>query len=721
TGMKSGKLLKVWLIGLCLSAACGTSDGGTGPAATTYNLAIQSGDAQFGTKSGALVEPLQVVLSDAVTKSPVSGVVVTWSIVEGTGASLSTTTSSTNSAGVASTLLTLGPVAGTYRVQATTAKIVGAAPRFTAHAVDVPSIASISQVSARAGDTVTIIGSNFSMTIDDNIVLFGGFRGKTVSATATQLRAVVPLCVPTRAVGVQALLGAVSSNTVSLSVSGSTASALSMLRGEVRVFTDPNELACFRLPGGILGMSMLLVPQNYSEVVGSVTNIQVTGLTGSTTAASFAAPITLLQPMLDVASAWEMHLRRNEQQMSRGPVASLRPNPSTIAAACAGAVGDRCTFQVLDKDNKFQTVTAEIKVLTAHSIIAQDITAPANGLTAADFTSLGNVFEDPIYSTDIATFGNVSDLDHNNRVVILLTPLVNALTDKGTSGFIAGFFYGCDLLTKAACSGSNEGEIFYALTADPTGVFSDARSRTGVLASLPPVIAHEFQHMINFGLRGNSTDALWLSEGMAHHAEDVVADVFEQRGDFANASSFRAQNTLRANRFLRTTTATSLVGEDEVGTLEQRGAAWLFVKYLAVQYGNAILKQLSSSKLSSVTNVTTQAAKSWTSLLSDWSIAIWADDAPELAGATLKKEHTFPGINLRQRLANNDGSYPLKPTTYAFEDFVFKATLPASAQAYLQATATGGAPKQLNLSYTGSLGGAFAINAAPQLSILRVQ
>ena len=75
--------------------------------------------------------------------------------------------------------------------------------------------------------------------------------------------------------------------------------------------------------------------------------------------------------------------------------------------------------------------------------------------------------------------------------------------------------------------------------------------------------------------------------------------------------------------------------------------------------------------------------------MSDWSIAIWADDAPELIGATLKKEHTFPGVNLRQRLANSNGSYPLLPQAYAFEDFVFTATLPASAEAYLMATAAG--------------------------------
>ena len=33
------------------------------------------------------------------------------------------------------------------------------------------------------------------------------------------------------------------------------------------------------------------------------------------------------------------------------------------------------------------------------------------------------------------------------------------MTDRGASGFIAGFFYGCDLVGRSLCTGTNSAEI----------------------------------------------------------------------------------------------------------------------------------------------------------------------------------------------------------------------------------------------------------------------
>jgi hypothetical protein len=542
-----------------------------------------------------------------------------------------------------------------------------------------------------------------------------------VTATSTQLRAIVPLCVPTRQVEVQAMLGAVASNPTSLSVTGTTVSALALARGETKLFADPNELGCFRLPGGVANFSILLVPQNASQVIGSFSVFELTGLVSSNPVAATA--VRALQGTTDVASDFEFRIRAKERDLLRNPSVSYKVQPSlSSVAACGGtpSLGSRCDFQVINKEDKFERVTAEVKAISARAIIYQDIKTPAaNGLTAADFTALGSVFDDPIHTATVNAFGTPSDIDNNGKILILLTPVVNALTPRNSSGFIAGFFYGCDLLTRQSCSGTNEAEIFYALSTDPTGQFGDSRSRDAIMRALPPVLAHEFQHMINFGQRNKTTDALWLSEGLAHHAEDVVADAFEARGESATATTFRAQNTLRASRYLRATGSFSLISEDDESSLEMRGAAWLFVKYLEGQYGNTILQQLTRSTQSSVSNVTTRAGKSWSTLLSDWSIALWADNAPELAGVTLRKELTFPNVNLRARLAVLDGSYPLRPNVYGFEDFVASSTLVASSQSYV-IVRPNSATTQLNLTLTGTRGGPFAGNAVPQMTALRI-
>ena len=705
---------------LMLFAGCGGDS--TGPGDGGVNVAVQSGDGQFGTPSAQLADPLQVIVTDPVSKAPQSGVTVTWSIVDGSGGTLTTTTSTTTAAGIASTKFTLGSALGTYHIEATTTKIVGSPVSFTAKAINPPVLSSVAPTSANAGDTITLTGQNFSTTADENTVLFSGMRGKVVASTGTQLRVIVPLCVPSRSVQVQPTLGVVAGNALPLTVSGATESALQLARGEVRAFTDPNELACFRLPGNVTGLSLLFVPQNFSETVGASALVELTGLAGGA-AAAFASPAALIQPTTDIASEFEMKLRRSEQQMLRGPIASLRPQASlqSAMATCSQNLGDQCTLQVLDKDEKFQNVTATVMAVSVHAIVLQDVNAPANGLTTADFTALAKLFDDPIYDADVATYGAPSDLDSNGKVMILLTPVVNALTPKNSSGFIAGFFYGCDLLSRSSCSGTNSGEIFYAITADPTAQFSDIRTRSTVMSALPPVLAHEFQHMINFYQRGNTTEALWLSEGMAHNAEDVVADAFEARGDAADAATFRFQNTTRANRYLRSVSSVSLLASENDGSLEERGAAYLFVRYLQEQFGNDVLKKLTQSKLSSVANVTAQTGRTWSSLLSDWSIALWADNAPELAGVTMLKQYTYPVLNLRQRFANLDGSYPIKPAFYSFTDFAFAANLPSAAQAYLTVQASGNAPKPLNLTFTGQRGGAFATSASPQMTVLRVQ
>ena len=717
--MNSSKLLKL-LVPAVLVLACG--DSGTEPGDGSVSVAVQSGDAQFALPSTSALDPLQVVVTDARTKDPVEGATVTWSVVTGNGALLTPASSTTDENGVATTSVRVGSALGEYIVEARGNKLIGEPARFRIRAVEAPVIGSAPAV-VNTGDTITLTGSNFSTQGDDNIVLFGGFRGKVLSATTTQLRVVVPVCVPNRVVTLTTSLGAVASAPRNVEVRGSNNSALQLARGEVRTASDPAELGCFHLPGGISGYTVLLVPQNYSDIAGTSAALQLAGLTGGpviTNIAERAGPA----PTTSRATVFEAGLRLRERDLLHqiGTAPNARPDPqmSSIAACPSPArVGDRCSFQVINKDDKFTSVSAELKAISDRALIYADVKSPSNGLSTGQYQELGRTFDDPIHGAVTGAFGAPSDIDGNSKVVILLTPVVNELTPRNSSGFIAGFFYGCDLVSRSVCSGSNGGEIFYTLTADPGGQFGDARSVQLVLRSLPPVLGHEFQHMIHFGQR-KSTDALWLSEGLAHHAEDIVADVYAARGDATSAAQFRAQNYSRAIRYLRSPKSTSLVAENGNGTLELRGAAWLFVKYLVGQHGESILRTLTQSTESSVTNVVRQTGRSWSSLLANWAIALYADDAPELANARLEPQHTFPNINMRAAFGGPSG-YPFRPDVESYRDFSRRETLPASSQAYviLQASGTTSQPFSLNLS--GPLGGNFSTNAAPQLSILRIQ
>ena len=236
----------------------------------------------------------------------------------------------------------------------------------------------------------------------------------------------------------------------------------------------------------------------------------------------------------------------------RGRKRSLQPAPAQAAPsagqpgatepAAVPALGERRTFQVWRGANDFEDVSAVAEWIGAEVAIFVDENAPSGGFDADDYEEFAGRFDDVIYPEVTDLFGGPSDLDANERVIVLFTPVVNSLTPSGSTGFIGGFFFGNDLLPEN--TGSNRGEVFYALVPDPTGIHSDPRTRKTVLDVVPAVLAHEFQHMVQFNQRflllDAGQEALWLAEALAQMAEEVVARRYEELGDPGSAEIFRA-------------------------------------------------------------------------------------------------------------------------------------------------------------------------------------
>lgn len=709
------KQLLPLLLVVTLAAACGKDS--TGPGTRTVQLSVLAGDAQFALPGAQLAEPLQVIVIDAVSERPVKDVTVTWRVVQGS-ATLTAASAKTDGHGVATTFLRLGGQTGTYAAEATAPGQTGRAPRFEAFAVLAPVLAGVAPTAAAAGDTVVLTGQNFHPQAGQNTVLFDGIRGQVVSASATQLRVLVPSCVPSRTVAVQLWIGAVSSDTRPLAATGTAGTPLSLQPGEVRAFADAADLACVRLPGGVPNARYLLIPQNAATAYAAAMPFVLAAYTGF-------APVTsplAARARLSVADDFEYRLRRQEAEWVEAAAELRRATGELRASLADPQPGDRRTFNVLKPDNTSESITAEVKAVSARAVLYQDLAAPAGGFTAADFTRLGQVFDDPIYGTTTAVFGSPSDIDGNGRIIILFTPRVNALTARGESSLIAGYFYGCDLVARSRCSATNSGEIFYSLVPDPQGAFGDVRPTSAVLRTVPPVIAHEFQHMISFASRDRSLDALWLSEGLAHTAEDLVGSVFEQRGDVATARDFTRSNYVRAARFLSDIGNTSMIAEDDPGTLELRGGAWLLLRYLRAHFGgNQLLARLTQTTLSSTTNVMQQTGESWARLLGDFAVALYADRAPDLAGVTLAPRHTFGTLSVRQAMLFDGIGYPLELTALGVEQSL-SGQLPSSSSRFFMLSAPASATyPPINLVYSGARGGAFSSAATPQLMLLRVR
>ena len=228
-------------------------------------------------------------------------------------------------------------------------------------------------------------------------------------------------------------------------------------------------------------------------------------------------------------------------------------------------------------------------------------------------------FEQDIHPTNNAVFGSESDINHDGKVVILLTPVVNELTPPGgaTTGYIAGFFMPGDLLPNYVPSGATNGmEIYYSMVPDPNGIYGNVYEKERALDVIEGVIAHEFEHMIMFNYRvlifgngysGTYMAELWVEEGMAHIAEDV--------------NGHDESNIRRADLFLDDPGDVTLIhGGDD---LEERGASFLFFRYLGDRFGDGVFRDIVQTKKTGTDNISYVTGVPFKELFADWAATMY--------------------------------------------------------------------------------------------------
>ncbi len=290
---------------------------------------------------------------------------------------------------------------------------------------------------------------------------------------------------------------------------------------------------------------------------------------------------------VDEPTRFHLMLREQEREIGRRPgMAFARAAQSRLVAP--PTVGDSRTFKVCATAmcTGFVSVKATAQYVGAKSAIFLDDTVPANGYSPADIQTLGTLFDQHLYPIDTTAFGRESDLDGNGVVVVLLSDQINALSAncQQTGQVILGYFFGLDLdLTDPH---SNGGEVFYGIVPDPAKPACFGRSF--VLDRIAPTAIHELQHMISFNrhvlLGGGGAEETWLNEGLSHFAEELGgrrvpdslcsgASCLDQfaRGDIGNAFNYLLQPV---NSYLVEPGTTT-------GSLSERGANWLFVRWLA--------------------------------------------------------------------------------------------------------------------------------------------
>jgi hypothetical protein len=501
------------------------------------------------------------------------------------------------------------------------------------------------------------------------------------------------------------------------------------------------QTACVRVPAASLqGAEYLYVALSTQARVPDQGDSVGYAVRGSSPAVAAVAPMTRAFSRAprtsNPAAAFHARLRARERQLARSPSTALFDRSRISAtAAVPPAVGDKRTFKVCatPKCDNFVESSATAKVVGQRVAIFLDDTVPTGGYTQTDLTTVGQLFDAQLYPIDTTAFGHETDIDNNGVVVVLLTPRVNQLSPNcnTTNSVILGYFFGLDLLPSQA--NSNDGEVFYGLVPDPNNSACDI-SKSFATDNLAPVFIHEFQHMISFGqhvlTRQGDAEVTWLNEGLSHFAEELggrqvpdancpdfnsCADEFVGNGDLPNAFEYLSDPE---SSFL-------IEPDSSQGLLAERGANWLFVRWLADHFasdtilGTDFTRRLVATSLLGSANVASQAGADFSTLVTEWQMANYLDDLPGFSEPTGRLR--YKSWNFRAVAAANSRLYPLVPdstTTGAYQHAGFLRTGSGLHVRIIQPASSGGVDFVLTATDSTK---AVPATVGPRIGLVRIR
>ena len=721
----------------------GTFDA-TGRADVPITLTTSSPFNQMGPRGGTLPSPITVTLEDLFGNG-VAGETVEFVVAAGNG-SVNPTMAVTDANGQASTTWTLEDVLGLQILDVQIPTLPAVVPiLFTVDAVTL-FLSTVSPDPLVEGQAATLTGTGFNLTPANNAVTIDGVAATVTMATATQLDMLVPTfdCKPARDVDVKVTVAAVTTNTVSHAAE--PAAFLSVGVGQQVLITDPASF-CLQFAASTSSEAYLIGVQSVSEVASGLTDVQLVAAKDPAVPAPPPAPPARLAAqgftqnlvITDRMRRWDAHREAHAafqsrqleslSRLSAGP--QMASGPAAIPASVS--VGEMLSINVPDINGNLciaapTTITVEVKHIGAKGVWLEDVANPATGFSAADYQSLSDQLDNPIFDTDVAEFGSPTDLDSNGKIGIVVTQEVNKV-----SASLLGFVSGGDLLPVASCAASNVAELYYAKAPDPFGSVGVAYSLADALDDAPRLIAHEFVHIIQFGIRGASSAPFlsqWETEGQAMLGEEVVGHAMEGNSAGENygnvvaldpgpttglewyetpffdmAQHFgwdssvgggmtRVSNAPEQCTWLDINAVSDGSDPDRpcMGGRQPYGVPWSFLRWLndhfAANFAGGeqdLQRAIVSGSSSGFTNISAVIGEPISTLLSQWAAALYVDD--RVGGAATRL--TMPSWNLfdiyEVRLSSGQR---LAPTAVSFADFTQTFKVRGASTGYFRISGT---------------------------------
>ena len=669
-------------------------------------------------------------------------------VLDGDGDPLSTSASwssaNTSIATVDGSGLVMGEAEGTTQITASAGGVMSAPATIVVVPPGNVEVNAISPSPMVEGQSATITGEGFSSNPADNIVTINGFRAVVTSATGTQLVIDVPEeCFPQGNVSLAISTPTGSSGAVTHAMQPATP-PLALAVGEFLLIQDPADF-CLQFAPEVLNQEYVFGVQSVLEEPSNLTDVRVRGQVPAAAAGVAATALPLPRAVSSAVSPddsrlvrllaehrrAEAELRRKESDLVRSLIAAGAGPMARAARASSSSipdtlqVGDTLEMRVPDIDSsdfcqEFATVSAVVRVVGTRGIWLEDVANPAGGLSLSQIQTLSDVLDDQVYGVNVAWFGDFTDFDDNDRIAVLITREVNAFAT------VLGFVASSDLLPGVGvnCPGSNDGEVYYSITPDPSGSLGGPDLDAAALFALSPVlIAHELTHVVQFGRRFVQNPfpgvmTAWELESQATFAEEVngFVDTGRSAGEnYGPSVSWGDDGSLGSRWFASgfsriasyqgwdgnaNTANVSIPGAPEQCTFAldfndpgagpcidgevSRYMMSLFYRWLSDNVASstaeaqAFQRGFIDNDLAGFANIADIVGEPFATLLAQWAAMLYADDR----SATLDARVAMPSWDLPAIFGAVDPSTQLEPYSRGFSAFSTDVRVRAGSSAY---------------------------------------
>jgi hypothetical protein len=249
--------------------------------------------------------------------------------------------------------------------------------------------------------------------------------------------------------------------------------------------------------------------------------------------------------------------------------------------------------------------------------------------------------------------------------------------------------------------------------------------------------------MISFGQhflkRGGFPEDLWLNEGLSHYAEENGGRAFLRTSppDTGTFCRYAFGDLYNSAQYFTAPQSYALIDTAGIGGLANRGAYWLFVRYLVDRVGatlgsfDSVTRRLDLTGLIGAANVSNVAGGTpFATLLERWALTNYVSDLPAFTAPPELQYVTWRFRTDYQTMKNTCAGYfpttnlpsqlPLAPPLLDGSSAQLAGVLHAGSASYYRLQQAAGTPG-FTLLFSNSAGSALRTTLVPRLNVIRIQ